>query len=372
MNWHVSAGGAPIGPLSENQVITMLRAGLKIVAVAYEGAREWSDPRTHPPFAEALSLADTPTNADSLEQGPSHTHAASLEPAPAFADVHPSVQPLVQVTVKPAARSKSKLGQVGLLCGSLCLGAALAWWAAARGRVAAAESGKAEQSSRATAVPGEARSSAQPADPCDVEKLWFMSEELTPSERQERVTHQVEAWPADCRFEAMNRLCRNSCEGMLSDLLVAAAVPGEREVLAKLRADTNRDVTARGRASYKNLTELAQYALSIVSSPRTSNRDPKRAPEPESAAVASDSCLARMAKDFARVDDLRKSLDGEKGPLPAGGFWLAQALTASRSCLDCGDDRSQCAEMNKFLKSADEDIREHERKVEADKKLGAR
>lgn len=54
MNWQVTTGGNPIGPLPEEQIVDMLRNGLQVRGIAREDEGKWQDPSTHAPFAAAI------------------------------------------------------------------------------------------------------------------------------------------------------------------------------------------------------------------------------------------------------------------------------------------------------------------------------
>lgn len=70
LNWYVSAGGKPIGPLPEEQVVDMIGAGMRPVAICPAGASEWQSPATHGPFAEAFQKIERRRRTSSPAGGP--------------------------------------------------------------------------------------------------------------------------------------------------------------------------------------------------------------------------------------------------------------------------------------------------------------
>src|SRR5215471_5584985 len=325
MSWYVNAGGEPMGPLPERQVIAMLLDGVRIEAVARQLDKHWWDPAAYPPFAQALLEAQ---------------NKAGKEPE-----------------AQPPLRPRRRVIWLGAC---LSLFAGLAWWASPKVQRAAAETAAADPS--AAADPREEPRAAPPVElaappiaPCDIEALWFRGAELTPAQRRANIAETVNGWTGDCRRQAMESLCRSGCDGLLSDTLLNAAPKGERAALAKLRSDRNHDVALRGRALYTELSDIARWALPT---PRTEQPAAK-------APLNLDACQEHMAKDAARIEGIRQELEGA-GPHPAGGFWIKEALTALESC--CESDRSQCADVARFLKSADDDIRERDHRAETDKR----
>jgi hypothetical protein len=238
--------------------------------------------------------------------------------------------------------------------------AGLAWWASPKVQHASAEPAAAEP--LAAPDPEEEPRSAPPVElaappiaPCDIEALWYRGAELTPLQRRASIAETVDGWTTECRWQAMEGLCRSGCDGLLSDTLLNAAPKGERATLAKLRSERNHDVALRGRALYTELNDIARWALPTTRADQPATKTP----------LNLDACQEHMAKDAARIEGIRQELDGA-GPHPAGGFWIKEALAALQSC--CDSDRSQCADVARFLKSADDDIRERDHRAEADKR----
>lgn len=323
MSWYVNAGGEPMGPLPERQVIAMLRGGVHIEAVARQLDKHWWDPTAYPPFAEAL------------REG----RAKAL----------PEADPLPQVRPR---RGVIWLGSC------LSLFAGLAWWASPSLQGAVAQPAVTLATADPQAEPRAAppvELAAPPIAPCDIEALWFRGADLTPAQRRGNIVETVDGWTTECRWQAMESLCRGGCDGLLSDTLLNAAPKGERAALAKLRSERNHGVALRGRALYSEVSEIARWALPA----RTAEQAAPKAP------LNLDACQEHMSKDAARIQGIRQELDGA-GPHPAGGFWMKEALSALQAC--CDSDRSQCGDVARFLKSADDDIRERDHRAEADKR----
>jgi hypothetical protein len=312
-----------MGPLPERQVIAMLRGGVHIEAVARQLDKHWWDPTAYPPFAAALLEAQGQAEAP---------------------ESWPQVRPRRRVIWLGA-------------CLSLLTG--LAWWASPTVRRAAGQPGAEQfaavdpQAEPRAAPPVEL--TAPPIAPCDIEALWFRGEQLTPAQRRANIAETVGGWSTDCRWQAMESLCRGGCDGLLSDTLLSAAPKGERAALAKLRSERNHDVALRGRALYTELSEIARWALPPAHTEQAASKIP----------AILEACQEHIAKDAVRIEGIRQELDGA-GPHPAGGFWMKEALAALQSC--CESDRSQCADVARFLKSADDDIRERDHRAEADKR----
>jgi hypothetical protein len=62
MDWFVTTGvGAkPIGPFPEEQVVEMIRGGMRIVGAHAKEGGAWIAPETHAPFAAAMGISGTP------------------------------------------------------------------------------------------------------------------------------------------------------------------------------------------------------------------------------------------------------------------------------------------------------------------------
>ena len=54
MNWYVTSGGERIGPVSEEQVVEMIRSGTDVAWVRRDGEEGWLNPRENVPFARAI------------------------------------------------------------------------------------------------------------------------------------------------------------------------------------------------------------------------------------------------------------------------------------------------------------------------------
>ncbi|HEY3595495.1 MAG TPA: hypothetical protein VGL13_16520, partial [Polyangiaceae bacterium] len=174
MNWYVTAGGEPMGPLAEQQVITMLRAGMRFEAVARNVDQDWWDPMQYPPFAEALATADL--RAPEIEIGVPER--------------------------RWFGKTMAALGGVAAILG------ALAWWGESpRGYVPAIGAEPEPADIHEVAEPVGAAGAR--ANDCDVEKIWFRGESLTPAERRANVILAVENWSTDCRWRAMDAVCQN-------------------------------------------------------------------------------------------------------------------------------------------------------------------
>jgi hypothetical protein len=359
MNWYVSAGGGPIGPLPEDRVVALIRGGMRLVAVYREGGREWVDPRSCPPFAAAVSGAPIAT--------PQPVDAESVPPAAQVEPVAPPRRDAPSPRNAPLPKVAKFWGWIG---GSMGLVGGLVWWAITQGNVATAEQSRPKPiEGNAPVAMAAASPASEPIPACDIEKLWS-ADDSAPGQRRAKVMLAVEGWTPDCRFHALQGVCINGCDGLLADLIVGAAPKTERPALAKLRAQKNRDVALRGRALYGEVDKLGHYAISIMSSPRSSIYRKSHPAEPQAASstVKDDGCVERMKSDLGRVKEIRDKLEAP-GPLPVAGFWMKEALSATESCLDCKDDRSPCRDILRFLTGADDELRSYERKIEADAKL---
>jgi hypothetical protein len=339
MSWYVTAGGEPMGPLPEKQVIAMLRAGVRLDAVARHIDKHWWDPAAYPPFADAMSTA-----------------------AEVPSDMPVELGPRVQ-------RSFGKV--VAALCGSAALLAGVAWW---RGGVG----GPAPELQGAESTPTEIHdvtrvelgAPTRSAD-CDVERLWFRGEGLTPAERRANVILAVENWTTDCRWRAMDGICQNGCDGLLSEVLLNASPKSERTALTRLRAEKNHDVALRSRAIYVDVAQLGNDVVGDPA-PRAGRKSGHAKGDPASAnaGVADPSCAELGPGEGARADELRQKLD-DPPAIAVGGFWMKEALRAVKSCIDCAGDRTQCGEVARFLKNADDDIKEYEKGGELGRKTVA-
>jgi hypothetical protein len=365
MSWYVTAGGEPMGPLPERQVISMLRSGVRLQAVARDVDKHWWDPMRYPPFAEAIS------------QGEAQALALSLG------------QPQVETTQSRRGSAKT----AAVIAVGLSLFAGLAWWSGLSGRdpmAHLAETSTAESHDEAEVhdVAEVALGSTSRSSDCDVEKLWFRGEGLTPAERRANVILAVENWSTDCRWRAMDGICQNGCDGLLSEALLNASPKAERAALTRLRAERNRGVATRSRAIYADVMQLsrdvvpsgasagsnggtgAQGSPGASRGARKSADDAPAMGETATCAASGTDAIGGNGGTASRIDALRQKLDGPPS-VAVGAFWMKEALRAIESCADCGGDRTHCTEVARFLKSADDDIRGYEKKGELDRKTVA-
>jgi hypothetical protein len=351
MGWFINCGGEPKGPLSERQIVAMLRAGARLDAVAREVDTHWHEPAEYPPFAKALAWAEDPTHAS--ERAPRRARMTAL----------------------------MAVGGVVLLSTFAVLRASQAW----ESRAPIAESGAKVVALSDTAAPSNARRAADltalaaneaPAeatspgtrDACNVEELWFRGRDLTPAQRRTNVVQNLEKWTPDCRRRALEGLCRMGCEGILSEALLAAAPKEERASLAKLRAEHNRDAAQRARAIYGEIVELGHYAAAVTSNGAV-NKDVPSA-QPPTAADDAAWCEARAPNDAERTAAIGRELETD-GALPPGGYWMKEALRVLQNCLRCGENRWSCDDVPRLLKSADDEIRAYDHRAEAEKRVAA-
>jgi len=68
-DWFVSTavGAKPLGPFPEEQVVEMIRGGMKIAAVCRRGEAEWMGPSAYAPFATAA----VPVASEAIQVTPS-------------------------------------------------------------------------------------------------------------------------------------------------------------------------------------------------------------------------------------------------------------------------------------------------------------
>lgn len=327
MSWYVTVGGEPMGPLAETQVVAMLRAGMRLDGVARTIDNHWWDPASYPPFAEALLMANEMPSDMPVELGP---------------------------------RAQRSFGKVmaALSGGAAILAGVFFWQTSPTPRapeVRAAEPAPTEVHD----VTQVALDAPAPAAECDVEKLWFHGEGLTPAERRSNVILTAENWTPDCRWRAMDGVCKSGCDGLLSEVLLNASPKAERATLTRLRAEKNRDAALRGRAIYGEAAQLG-HDVAGDAPPKAGKKlvgPPEAIPN---VVVDEASCAAQAKAVGARVDDVRQKLEGPP-PVAVGGFWMKETLRAVKGCVDCAGDRTPCADVARFLKNADDDIKEYEK-----------
>jgi hypothetical protein len=227
-------------------------------------------------------------------------------------------------------------------------------------------------------IPGNAQAATHtpPSLPsCNAHAEWSDQKVWTdPEEHKATFLARVRSWSRECRETALHRECHQGCDEFLSGMVIEAAPDeDEKRKLTRFRHDRNVLSVDRGRRVLAKVRALYRYAISTIRSPRSSHYSTPNASSGvlTKELVAGNPCLNRVRKDTARIQALYGEVDSQLPGLPQGFVGLRAALIYARSCLDCGDDRSGCADMLDQINNVAAVLAEREKLIAADKKAFA-